>query len=106
MSKAHHPNDWKRIERNILLRADFRCECGSFYDCDGTHHRGRCPNIAGKRYVHNKRRIALRVVQIKRGSDWRANNLVALCLPCYLLWEASAPPEREEVEDGLFDYQA
>lgn len=100
------PNNWPRIERNIKLRADFRCECGSHYDCNSAAHQGRCPNVEGSRYTHNKRRIALRVVQVRCGNDWRPNNLVALCLPCYLRW---AEENRQQIDsgleqDGLFDH--
>jgi hypothetical protein len=80
------PNKWTRIERDIKLRADFRCECGTIYDCDSGAHHNRCPNTEGNRYPHNKRLIKLRVVQVRRGADWRPNNLVALCLPCYSRW--------------------
>lgn len=89
MSKAQHPNNWPRIERSIKLRADFRCECGTGYDCGGSAHYRRCPSVEGQRYPRNKRRIALRVVQLRPGDDWRPVNLIALCLPCYLRWEAS-----------------
>lgn len=106
MSKAQHPNNWPRVERNIKLRADFRCECGSHYDCDGTHHHGRCPNREGGRYVHNKRLCKLRVVQVRAGKDWQPNNLVALCLPCFTRWQNSQTDcsTTGSEDDGLFDH--
>jgi hypothetical protein len=105
MGRSHRPNNWPRIERDIKLRADFRCECGTFYDCDSNSHHGRCPNCEGQRYAHNKRLIKLRVVQVKRGSDWRPTNLVALCLVCYTRWLAEQAHLTEHVapkEDSLW----
>jgi hypothetical protein len=87
MPRARNPNNWARIERDIKLRADFRCECGTTYDCGSNKHHRRCPNIEGQRYPHNKRLIKLRIAQIGRPDDWRPNYLVALCLPCYLIWQ-------------------
>lgn len=105
MPRARFPNNWDRIERNIKLRADFRCECGTFYDCGSGAHHNRCPNIEGNRYAHNKRLIKLRVVQVRRGNDWRPSNLVGLCLPCYGLWAvATGTPEAlvDAQQAGLF----
>lgn len=82
MPPSLRPNAWRRIERDIMRRAEHRCECGSFVDCDSNDHHGRCPNVEGNRYIHNKRLIKLRVIQVRPGSDWRAPNLIALCLPC------------------------
>jgi hypothetical protein len=87
MGKSARPNGWPRIERNIKLRAEFRCECGTFADCDSNAHHGRCQNNEGNRYPHNKRMIKLRVVQVRPGSDWRGPNLIAVCLPCMTLLE-------------------
>jgi hypothetical protein len=98
VGRAKYPNNWPRIERNIKLRADFRCECGTGYDCGSNTHLSRCPSIDGQRYAHNKRLIKLRVVQIRRGEDWRPHNLVALCLPCYVLW---AKEEEAEIQREL-----
>lgn len=106
--RGQNPANWPRIERNIKLRADFRCECGSFYDCNGVHHHGRCVNVEGNRYVHNKRRIALRVVQIGPRDDWQPHNLVALCLPCYTRWQQRQAEKDADTtgleQDGLFDH--
>ena len=85
MARAAKPSDWKRIERAIKLRAEFRCECGTFWDCEGGNHFRRCGHTEGQRYPHNKRLIKLRVTQIGAADDWRPNALVALCLPCYRL---------------------
>jgi hypothetical protein len=100
MPRAQHPNDWPRRERNIKLRADFRCECGTVWDCDSNAHHRRCPNIEGQRYPHNKRMIKLRVVQIRRGPDWQPHNLIGLCLPCYTIW-AKGEEAEAEAEAGL-----
>jgi len=108
MPRARRPNDWPQRERKILLRADFRCECGTFWDCGSNRHHRRCPNIKGQRYPENKRRIGLRVVQVRRGHDWRPDNLIALCLPCYVVWakeeEAEINAEEERTQHGLFEF--
>lgn len=57
------------------------------WDCGSNAHTRRCTNIEGQRYVVNKRRIALRVVQIGAAHDWRPQYLMALCLPCYVAWQ-------------------
>lgn len=104
MSRARRPNNWVRIERAIKLRADFRCECGMGWDCNSSKHHGRCPNIEGQRYIHNKRRIALRVAQVGPPNDWQPQHLVALCLPCYLRWEDQRKPKLIDTEqESLFD---
>jgi hypothetical protein len=50
--------------------------------------------------------IKLRVVQVKHGNDWRPNNLVALCLPCYVRWAKEEEAEINALvgrtELGLF----
>jgi hypothetical protein len=105
MPPARFPNGWPRIERNIKLRADFRCECGTIYDCGSGAHHNRCPNTEGQRYpAAGKRLIKLRVVQIRPGKDWRPNNLVGLCLPCYTRWvaEGAYAAVAEVTEAGLF----
>lgn len=107
MARSTKPNNWPRIERDIKLRADFRCECGTSWDCGSNAHHRRCPNQEGNRYPHNKRLIKLRVVQIGAANDWRPNHLVALCLPCYVRWQqeqAEKVPVTGRVQvDGLFN---
>lgn len=82
MPPSLRPNNWPRIERRIKLRAEHRCECGTFVDCDSNDHHGRCPSIEGNRHHVNKRQVRLRVIQVRPGSDWRTSNLIAVCLPC------------------------
>lgn len=99
------PTNWKQIQRAIKLRADHRCECGSFWDCDSNAHHHRCPNREGNRYPHNKRLIGLRIVQLRGPDDFRPESLIALCLPCYTIYEqrlVAATPRPADEEAGLF----
>jgi hypothetical protein len=105
VAQRRYPANWDRIQRAIKLRADFRCECGSFWDCGTNNHTSRCQNREGNRYPHNKRLIALRVVQIGPEDDFRPEYLVALCLPCLRVYEQrmEARASRTEQVDGLFE---
>jgi hypothetical protein len=55
-------------------------------------------------YPHNKRLIALRVVQIGQPDDFRPETLIALCLPCLRVYEQRTVARQigdDDQTDGL-----
>lgn len=106
MASGTRPNNWIQIQRAIKNRAEYRCECGTFWECQSNNHFRRCPNIEGNRYPHNKRQIKLRVVQIGALNDWRPDVLIALCLPCHGRWvEIRTEQERQRMHTRELEAQ-
>lgn len=93
----------------IKQRADYRCECGTFWACDAAHV-GRCLNNEGSLSKDTKREVKLRVVQLADENCWDPDTLIALCLRCWEGWnrklierERSLMRTVEAQSDPLFD---
>jgi hypothetical protein len=93
----------------IKQRAEWRCECGTFWSCD-LAHAGRCINREGMLTKDTKREVRLRVVQLGGENCWDKDTLIALCKRCHEDYERKlAERERSLMRtietqcDPLFD---
>jgi hypothetical protein len=93
----------------IKSRADYRCECGTFWACD-LAHAGRCRNREGMLSQSTKREVKLRVVQLGDENCWDPDTLIALCKQCHEDYERKKASREQDLTrvieqqcDPLFD---